>query len=138
MSDKIWPIVMQIVSHCIKNYSAMEMNKVSHERDRRDGGREGGKEREREGGGGEREREAKSTHSVSESDSPTTDRFLCGRGGVFGYCSLINTDRDLFFCSRLFGLFFGGLLRVYGGLSMLCWERPSSIATLLTGEPSCF
>ena len=80
----------------------------------------------------------KSTHSVSESDSPTTDRFLCGSGGVLGYWSLINTDRDLFFCSRLFGLFFGGLfLRVYGGLSMLWCERPSSIATLLTGEPSC-
>ena len=88
------------------------------ERERGEGGRERERtDRERERGGG---RLVKSTHSVSESDSPTTDRFLCGSGGVFGYCSLINTDRDLFFWSRLFGLFFGGLpLRAYGGLSML-------------------
>ena len=117
----------------------------SHERDMREGGRrerERKRQRERER---ERERDhivedrAILTHSVSESDSPTTDRFLCGRGSVFGYCSLIKTDHDLFVCSRLLGLFFKGLLLcVYGGLSMLCYDRPSSIATLLTGEPSCF
>ena len=42
--------------------------------------RERGRKRRREGG-----RERETTHSVSESDSPTTDRFLCGKGGVFGY-----------------------------------------------------
>ena len=110
-------IVIQIASYYTKNVT--ETDKGERERER------------------ERERD-KPTHSVSESDSPTTARFLCGSGGVLGYCSLINTDRDLFFCSRLFGLFFKGLLRVYGGLSMLWWARPSSIATLLTGEPSCF
>ena len=85
----------------------------------------------------ERERE-RLTHSVSESDSPTTDKFLCGRGGVFGYCSLMNTDRDLFLFIRVFGLFFG-LFLPYGGLSMLwCETRLSSIETLLTEEPSFF
>ena len=69
-----------------------------------------------------------STHSVSESDSPRIDRFLCGSGGVFcpGSCSRINTDLDLaFIIGLLLPLVFRGseeLLDFAGGGSLSAFE----------------